>query len=166
MDDDTKTKAAIGAGLTAATAAALSVPKARKKVKKELPGAVNVVKRSDHPGDLKEELQNEMRPVVADRKRDEFQENLQTKVYSNAKTMEKKAQDGLLQVREKLAKVKEAGEDFQTSMRENNPPRAVRGADDIKGISHIKSSTGIKGAADIKSPQQIKHHSAIKHYSS
>lgn len=149
----------IVAGLSAVAASSLAVPKVRKKAKKELPQLSKVMKRADSPSDLKDEAEAEVKDELTSKLQEKFQDSLQSMVHSKAKNMEKKAQEGLLQVRSKLANIKEAGEEFQSELKGSNSKKLVPGANDIKGVSSIKSSANIKSSTNIKGPQHIKHHS-------
>ena len=81
------------------------------------------------------------------------------KVHDKAGEAKGKTQQALLTAREKLGKVKEAGEGFQkkiSSRDKDGEDQKVKGAKHLKGISHIKTSKDIKGASNIKSTNDIK----------
>ena len=70
-----------------------------------------------------------------------------------------KIQGALLKTRDKLGKVKEAGEAFQDKINTNDSgssKKKVKGVQDIKSYRDIKGVSKIKSAADIKKSSEVK----------
>lgn len=171
--------AAIASGITL-LASTLLFPKVRKGIKHTAPAALNIVKRADDPSELKDAAKNEVKEQAAEEMKEKFKEGIQSKVkdasaklkkkkdenaekvHSNAEKVERKAQNALLMVREKVSNAKDAGEEFQDKMKQKTRSDSkIPGANDIKGVNQIKSSSNIKSSTNIKGPQDIKHHSDL-----
>ncbi|WP_067726061.1 gas vesicle protein GvpQ [Oceanobacillus damuensis] len=172
----------LAGGITfVATTAPLLFPKIRKGLGHALPRVKNIIKRADDPTELKESVESELKEEMADQFRNHLTEGIQSKaneaaeklrkkkdenaekVHANAEKVEDRMQNTLMQVRDKVAGVKESGQDFQRNMKKRtNSESGIRGVNQIKGVRHIKSATSIKSSTNIKGPGSIKHHSDLK----
>ncbi|MBH0230830.1 hypothetical protein [Halobacillus yeomjeoni] len=135
------------------------VKESARFIREKAPTVSKIIKKSDDPEEAKERTQEE----AAEMMKDQFQSHLQKKAERNAEKVHSKAeeakesvQENLLQLRERMAALKDSGQELQKRMRQSSSDKRVKGVQDIKGISHVKSATQIKGPNEVKGLSDIK----------